>query len=71
MKSLNNLNNLEIVTNTNTIKGGKRTYGLVKVGSAEYSKFVSLSSPITSISMVKPNVIQLKNAQGDDICVEW
>lgn len=71
MKSLNNLNNLEIVTNTNTIKGGKRTYGLVKVGSTEYSKFMSSNSLVTSMTMVKPNVLQLKNAQGDDICVEW
>ena len=71
MKSLNNLNSLEVVTNTNTIKGGKRTYGLVKVGSAEYSKFMLSSSPVTSMTMVKPNVVQFKNAQGDDICVEW
>ena len=71
MKSLNNLNSLEVVTNTNTIKGGKRTYGLVKAGSAEYSKFVSSGSFITRMSMVKPNVMQIHNAQGDDICVEW
>jgi hypothetical protein len=74
MKSLKNLKEIGIdssIQNLNDIKGGKRAYGLVKWGSAEVMQFFTAGSAIVSAALVNARTIQYKNAQGDDICVEW
>ncbi len=74
MKSLKNLKENETIflsQNMNDIKGGKRVYGLVKLGGSESNKFFGTPSVITNITMVNARTMRLQNAQGDEICVEW
>jgi hypothetical protein len=59
------------IQNMNEIKGGKRSYGLVKWTSSEVIKFFTTLSAVTSVVIVNMRTVQYKNAQGDDICVEW
>jgi hypothetical protein len=65
------LQSIEKLSNLSEFKGGKRAYGLVKMGSPELTTFFFTTRVTNAKRIAGTKTMEYTNASGDTICVEW